>query len=71
MNISKCQCGGNNSGIDWTGVSEIHGYAYQICMIHCDTCEIDAAVNINTDKEHNSLEIEEGVIILWNLINKE
>lgn len=69
--ILKCKCGGDNSGTDWTGVTELHGWAYQTCMIHCLKCEVDVGAEINTDKPHNSLEIEEGIINLWNLINKE
>lgn len=68
--ISKCKCG-VKAEIDWTAQENYPSGNYQMCILQCMSCETDASVNINTDKEHNSLEIEEGVIALWNLINKQ
>lgn len=70
MEISNCLCG-ESTEIDWTLLKNLPSGNYQMCIIQCMSCDVDAAVNINTDKGHNSLEIEEGVINLWNLINKE
>lgn len=67
--ISKCRCG-VKAHIDWTPVVDLSNESYQMCLIQCMSCDTDVSININTENI-NTLEIEEGVINLWNLISEK